>query len=267
MSCVFFSTMVSAMNFSSNLNHKKNWKRVMVLFMPGLFCLLCSEQIIAPNQFAYFPWMVLCSHCTIVKQAKVHTLTGLSLRHYIPATCVLVALCIVGQLHDNSFMKISRRLPRCIEEVKYLINIWAAHMKTLKFIKSWVNQRKRRAGTLCQRCHAMAKKQTAIHGGTRPACQTCIKTIVPVAGSVVFTQQINRFRVWMESSQDCLFEAISAQCNCRVHVCLNKRSQRGKRPFVCFGTSSQIDPGVEALQDRLSWGRQEKKAHEYTVWH
>lgn len=33
--------------------------------------------------FAYFPWVVLCSRCIIIKCAKAHTLTGRSLYLYI----------------------------------------------------------------------------------------------------------------------------------------------------------------------------------------
>ncbi len=77
-----------------------------------------------PNQFAYFLWVVLCSHYIIVKQVGAHTLAWLSLRHYVTASCTLVVLCIVGQLHDNSSVKIRCGLTWCSEEVKCFINIW-----------------------------------------------------------------------------------------------------------------------------------------------
>lgn len=79
--------------------------------------------MITSESIAYFPWAILCPQSNIVKQAKADTLTRLSLRTYVTASCMLVALCIVGQRHDKD-NNMSCGLDWCCEEVKYLMDIW-----------------------------------------------------------------------------------------------------------------------------------------------
>lgn len=81
--------------------------------------------MIPSSRFAYFPWVVLCSHCMNVKRAKAHTLAGLSLHSYVTAPSVLIGLCIVGQSRDKNKNKMSHGQTWCSEEVKCLMDIWA----------------------------------------------------------------------------------------------------------------------------------------------
>lgn len=46
------------------------WKPEMLSHLDGLA--FFRNRGFVPNQFAHFPWSVLCSHCVIVKRAKAH---------------------------------------------------------------------------------------------------------------------------------------------------------------------------------------------------
>lgn len=52
--------------------------RMTLLKSVNIFRVIIIKPV--PNQFSFFPQVVLCSHCVIVKPAKAHTLAGLSLR-------------------------------------------------------------------------------------------------------------------------------------------------------------------------------------------
>lgn len=64
--------------------------------------------------------VVLSSHCIMVERRAGRP----SSCPYVTASCVLVPLCMKGQCRDNkSNIQMSRRLTRCSEEVKRLIDI------------------------------------------------------------------------------------------------------------------------------------------------
>lgn len=74
---------------------------------------------------------------------------------------------------------------------------------------------------------------------------------VPTVRAVVFSLQINRSRVVMKSRLDHLLKAVwtqlfcsTSECDCCVHICLNRPSQKGNPP-PCFRTMSSVEPSVK----------------------
>lgn len=97
-------------------------------FTPGPF-------FFVPNQFAYFPWVVLCLHRSIVKRAKVpYTLPSL------PHVC-WSHWAEWNMEHDDNYNNINL----VINQVKCLMDIWADEHSSQMLNNTRVNKRKRGA--------------------------------------------------------------------------------------------------------------------------